>query len=226
MSRIAVVFDMDDTLYEEREYVLSGFGAVADYLQALGARAAFNPLDFMVQQLDSEGRGRIFNDLAEAMGLSEVKPQELVQVYRRHTPKIVLNQHARGAITNASDYSGLPIHVITDGHRIVQRKKANALGLNKLVQRVWFTRDFGIRAEKPSTVVFQHMVNQLGIEPRNFIYVGDDPTKDFVGPRALGALSVRVRTGRMKDVVPESGFESDFEIGSLEELQGILLAID
>jgi putative hydrolase of the HAD superfamily len=61
MSRIrAIIFDIDDTLYPERDYVLSGYRAVADaFAGRLGEADAVHAR--MVALFDTPHRGRVFN---------------------------------------------------------------------------------------------------------------------------------------------------------------------
>ncbi|HEX2953991.1 MAG TPA: HAD family hydrolase, partial [Bacillota bacterium] len=59
---MVLVFDLDDTLYEELTFVKSGFRAVAGFLQERYGIPAQPSLELMLQKLEG-GRGRIFDDL-------------------------------------------------------------------------------------------------------------------------------------------------------------------
>src|SRR5438477_4377326 len=91
--RRALLLDLDDTLYEERSYVLSGFRAVARHVEAAEPGIhADRCFDLMVKHLDQHGRDRIFDRTLLDLGC---KPeggtvQELVNVYRHHEPAIAL----------------------------------------------------------------------------------------------------------------------------------------
>jgi FMN phosphatase YigB (HAD superfamily) len=55
--------------------------------------------------------------------------------------------------------------------------------------------------------------------------VGDNPAKDFLGARRTGMVTVRIRRpdGIYRDSEPPTlEHKSDFEIGSVEELNGWL----
>src|SRR5687767_11665642 len=83
-----VVFDIDDTLYLERDYVRSGFRAVGEW-----ARARLGISDFAERSwrlFEAGVRGSIFDD---ALTESGVQPDHalvraLVDVYRTHEPAI------------------------------------------------------------------------------------------------------------------------------------------
>jgi putative hydrolase of the HAD superfamily len=63
------VFDLDDTLYEERTYVVSGFRAVAGFLSDRFGVDFHESLEWMLAELEKAGRGRIFNRLLVERGL-------------------------------------------------------------------------------------------------------------------------------------------------------------
>jgi putative hydrolase of the HAD superfamily len=77
----AIAFDLDDTLFPERDYAFSGFGAVAEWAeQALGleaGQAARNLRGYF----DSGVRGDTFNRLLHSHGLP-VEPwlKEMIRV--------------------------------------------------------------------------------------------------------------------------------------------------
>lgn len=89
----ALLIDLDDTLYDERTYVLSGFSAVAQELARRHPRLDAAALAAgMEAELDTHGRGRIFDVVLQAAGLpaSPALIGELVGVYRDHRPAISL----------------------------------------------------------------------------------------------------------------------------------------
>lgn len=218
----AVVFDLDDTLYAEATYVASGFRAVSAWLEIRAGVPSQESVNFLEVRLDADGRGKLFDSLIKEFGLRGISVRKMVSVYRAHSPKIALHNAAPKAIQDASDFTGTPVHVITDGNRLVQRKKAAALELQNFVDKIWFTRDFGIHREKPNPFIFQMVAQSLELSPRSLIYVGDDPTKDFRGPRIVGGRSVRVRQGRMASVEAKDGYEPDLEIDHIGDLRAAL----
>ena len=57
-----IVFDLDDTLYEEITYVRSGFKAVANYLyQTYKIETPDKIFRDFIQALEQQGRGRVFD---------------------------------------------------------------------------------------------------------------------------------------------------------------------
>jgi len=186
----AVVFDLDQTLYPEADYVKSGFRAVAQFVaRQLGGDAAVLGGELR-ELLQSDGRGRVFNALLTAHGWKRrLAPETLVHVYRTHVPELHLHADAAALLDRLT---GRPLGLVTDGHSTVQTRKIAALGLTDRFGASVCTADLGPEATKPAAAGFRVCLERLGIESRNAAYVGDDLAKDFAAPRALGMRTVRV----------------------------------
>jgi len=187
-------FDLDDTLYDESTFVRSGFQAVANHLAAAYGVPSDDSLVLMLEVLESDGRGRVFDTVAERLGLTGSDlVADCVEAYRNHEPSIVLAPGAGEALGRCGDD---PRYLVTDGHPGVQAAKVRALGLEDMFRAVYRTWSYGRDHAKPSLRCFEMICRAEGRDLRELVYVGDDPAKDFVGLNAVGALTVRVLTGR------------------------------
>lgn len=210
------VFDLDDTLYPESQFVLSGFAAAGAWLErergvaGLAAGAA---------ELFQRGvRGRIFDEALPALGLASdpVLLKRLVEVYREHEPRLTLYPDAARLLARLQGRCSLAL--LTDGWAQTQRNKARALGLEKLIPaRIYSDELGGPGCWKPSPRPYEAVMRMLGGSGADYLYVGDNPKKDFQGARALGWRTVRVRRpeGEHARAEPEPGSEADEEISSL-----------
>src|ERR671917_220269 len=96
-----VVFDIDDTLYLERDYVRSGFRAVGAW-----ARRTLGVPDLADQAwaaFEAGVRSTIFNEVLSGAGV-EATPEllaRMVACYREHQPDILLLADARAALDAA-----------------------------------------------------------------------------------------------------------------------------
>ena len=90
MSQLGIVFDMDDTLYFERDYVRSGFQAVAVAVARGSSVPRQGAFSLMWGLFEEGARGTTFNDLlAYYPELSErYTVADLVTLYREHAPTI------------------------------------------------------------------------------------------------------------------------------------------
>ena len=126
----AIVFDLDDTLYPERSYVLSGFKAVSQWAEKalkISAKQGFNQL---ISLYESGIRGNTFNRWLENYNLNNKKIiLELIAVYRNHTPNI---EPFVGVLELLSSLEGkYSLGLISDGFLHVQQQKLAFLGLEK-----------------------------------------------------------------------------------------------
>ena len=178
-----VVFDLDDTLYPERDYVRSGFREVA---QVLGEPEAEDELwsHFV------EGAPAI-DAYVEEHQWPERKEQ-LLDAYRTHMPQIELADSVREMLASLREH-GLKLGIITDGRPEGQRAKLDALGLWDLVDDVIITDELGgPQFRKPCDIAFRILQRRWGLPFEQMAYVGDNPRKDFLAPRQLGMGCVQV----------------------------------
>ncbi len=189
-----VVFDLDDTLYLERDYVRSGFQAVGAWLLERGAPGFFD----VAWRLFERGiRGTIFDRALGQVGLPATPERvaELVQVYRDHTPTLTLADDV-DRVFHELRQGGRRLALLTDGYLEVQRRKVAALALEPRLDTAVFSDAFGRENWKPSPVPYEAVMQSLGCAPDRCVYVGDNPRKDFTSPRRLGWGAVRlVRDG-------------------------------
>lgn len=188
----AVVFDIDDTLYLERDYVRSGFLAVGDHV-----REKFGVTGFaeMAWRLFLKGkRGRIFNEAMAALNVhdGDAHISELVAIYRAHDPRIALLSDSSPALKELVDRNVL-IAIITDGPSLSQWAKVAALGLERYASTIVVTEDLGMDMGKPNEAAFLLVQERLGLAGKSLTYVADNPNKDFVAPYRLGWGTVRIR---------------------------------
>jgi putative hydrolase of the HAD superfamily len=225
MKRTVLVFDLDDTLYAEREFVLSGFAAVDRWLQEKRGIVGFAPEATRV--FAAGKRGRIFDEVLGNLGIgdtAELVPK-LVEIYRAHKPQLTLFAEARWAIERFREHFKLGL--ITDGYAETQRNKVAALGIGKLFDCIVFTDDLGRENWKPSPMAFRLMMNRLGVEGHECVYVGDNPVKDFLAPNELGWLTVLISRdggeyGKAGGEMDTPLHKANKTIGSLRELSECL----
>ncbi|MEK4239916.1 HAD family hydrolase [Paenibacillus sp. FSL H7-0714] len=215
-----VVFDLDDTLYNEISYVESGFRAVAEYLYERYSSNVEESMSIMLNELKKNGRGKVFDRLLEYHLLySRGRVKECLGIYRQHKPKIELFDDSKNCIENLSNQN-IPLYIVTDGNKMVQKRKLIALGLyeHPAIRRCYISRRFGIKNEKPSPYCFLQICTVEKVDPFDVVYIGDNPNKDFVGIKPLGFKTVRILRGGFASLTRPKHFEADIQIRSLDEL--------
>ena len=211
-----VVFDIDDTLFLERDYVRSGFRAVEETHGIAGfADMAWS---FFTQGL----RGSIFNQALSELGLAytESSIQELVQTYRVHEPRIALLPDAAKWLEWHS--RGHYIACITDGPMASQSAKVRVLGIRRKCDYIILTDELGEGFGKPDIRSFE-MISLLSDVPvAKHVYIADNPTKDFDAPKSLGWRTVRVRRPGSLHMGIQTPRYVDVEVPDLSLLSQIL----
>lgn len=180
----AVIFDMDDTLYGEKEYVRSGYKKIAQILPQVENAAE------KLWTLFEEKKPAI-DELLKQEGIDneEVKKQCL-HAYRYQEPEIHLYPGVENLLRELRG-QGYLLGVITDGRPEGQRAKIKALGLEKLVDHIAVTDEFGgIEYRKPNPIAFKTMKETLGVEYSEMCYIGDNIKKDFIAPQQLGMKAI------------------------------------
>ncbi len=216
---MVLIFDLDDTLYPETTYVQSGFAAVAEAMKRRHGWNAAESLALMNEVLRTRGRGAVFDALLASRGaLARKAVRDCVALYRHHEPRIALAPEAE---TFLRRWPGRP-YLVTDGHKVVQAKKVEALGIRPRFERVYITHRYGVRNAKPSPYCFDLIRRAERREWSDLVYVGDNPAKDFVSLNALGGTTVRVLTGEHRSVAAKPGHDGRYRIDSLRDLESLL----
>ena len=185
----AVVFDVDDTLYPEMDFVRGGLHAAARALGVPGAGAVF------LEVLQRDGPFRLFDQGLDRLGIARTpeRIEVLVGAFRAHQAPLKPFAGVRPMLARLRA-AGVQLALVTDGYLDVQRHKVAALRLEPAVDLVVFTADVdGRRVPKPDLGAFRHVEQRLGVSGDLLAMVGDRPDKDFPGPDALGWRTLRAR---------------------------------
>lgn len=218
----AVVFDLDDTLFAERDFVLSGFHAVAERTCASLGLAPESGFRELKQLHDAGVRGTTFDRWLSRHDVTR-HPAELVEIYRTHRPTIQLFPEIGPLLNRLQSHCRLGI--VSDGYSAVQHRKVEALGIGDSFTAIIISDDLGRAHWKPSMLPFTEVLRQLGVAPREAVYVADNPLKDFYGPRAIGMASIWSRhcDGDYCRLSPPTlAYAPDHTVDSVEQLEELL----
>lgn len=190
MKYKAAVFDLDDTLYSEKQYVKSGYQRIADRI--------FHDQKIYVQLWDAFIRGEQAIDVVlEENGMfSEEMKRKCLSIYRNQTPDISLYEGVSEMLTKLRE-KNIKIGLITDGRPYGQSKKIRSLGLKKLVDEVIITDELAGNGDvtffrKPNTIAFEIMRKRLNVAFDDMIYIGDNYEKDVTAAKRFGIDCVHV----------------------------------
>ncbi|MBC7830311.1 MAG: HAD family hydrolase [Chitinophagaceae bacterium] len=181
-SKSFFIFDLDDTLFSELDFLKSAYSNISSKL------AVTLNLDIYEQMMNKyQNKENVFEWLIEKY--QSLAPfltfKWLLKEYREHLPDIRLNEDASAFIQTAYSLN-IPMGVITDGRSITQRNKLKALNIAGYFQDIIISEEFG--SEKPDErnyLYFQNKYNGM-----NFHFFGDNTSKDFIVPAKLGWTTI------------------------------------
>jgi putative hydrolase of the HAD superfamily len=191
MTSYGVLFDLDDTLYDEITFVSGAMGDVARFLASMADADVGAIHDLLLLELARSGRGRVFDAVLVELGLPARLVPTLVYVYRSARPRLELFSDA-GPLLDALARHGVAAGILTDGNAMVQYSKLQLLGLRSRMDVVVLTDAVGPGTPKPDTLGFEIACDLFGLPPERVSYVANDLRKDFAGPRTLGMQAIHV----------------------------------
>jgi putative hydrolase of the HAD superfamily len=190
----ALLFDLDDTLYPQREWLDGAWDAVAEHATAWDVdRAGLGRALRSIAALGSD-RGGIVDRALRLVGRADVPVAPLVETFRHYAPAR-LEPYPGVPETLDELARAVPLGLVSDGYPAGQRAKLAALGLTSAFSAIVWSDELGRDHRKPDPLPFHVALRELGVEPADAIYIGDRPAKDVGGAVAAGLRAVRVRTG-------------------------------
>ncbi|MBQ3105839.1 MAG: ATP-grasp domain-containing protein [Lachnospiraceae bacterium] len=203
-----IIFDLDDTLYKEKQYIRSGFKALSRHLGRPGDEEKL----WKYYQM---GKPAIDAYLT-TIGLS-ARREECIRLYREHMPEIALESQVPELMAKLKK-SGIRIGIITDGRPEGQRNKIAALGLWNITEDIIITDELGgEQFRKPCDIAFRIMQRRWGIPFEQMLYAGDNVHKDFQAPRQLGMQWILIDNG--EGIYPSG--QQGVHISQLKNLKGL-----
>lgn len=220
-----VIFDLDDTLYDEIDFCRSGFLAAAKHVTTLSdAYSADEVFAAMWQSFITGDCGSTFNVALAALGISydDNMIGKLVEIYRTHLPTLTLPPESRTTLDSL--HGSYTLGLLTDGFLPTQRLKVQALGIEHYFKAIMYTEELGRQFWKPSPRGFELLLERLQAQAQETVYVADNATKDFIAPNRLGLLTIQLLrpSGLYRQPSPLPQAAPKLKIGAIGDLAGIL----
>ncbi len=186
LSKCVVVFDLDDTLYYEIDYLKSAYKEISKEI----SKQAILPLkeEILFEEMMEEyvGKRDVFSVILKKYKIKDLTKDDLIRKYRNHKPKITLSEN-RLEILRFLKENNVKIGIITDGRSITQRHKIQTLKLDDFIEDpedIVISEEIGY--EKPSKENYLFFENKYKNENTKFFYIGDNTKKDFITPNKFG----------------------------------------
>ena len=174
-----VVFDLDDTLFSEEEFVFSGILVVENFI------TEFYKIPFKgkITNAYKNGVKDIWGWSCKKLNLPINVKDSFLWIYRNHSPKLNLFPGISLLLFELNKL-GAKIAILTDGRSTTQRSKLSALELDNFPHYISEEYD----SCKPDLKRF--LMIEKRWEGYNYVYVADNSKKDFIAPNQLGWISL------------------------------------
>lgn len=214
-----VVFDLDDTLYKEIEYLKSAYQEISQKIaKAIRGNKEAIYKD-MVQYYNEEMN--TFELILEKYE-PDLTIGDLLVMYRNHLPDLVLSENAK-AVLDLFKLKKIEMGLITDGRSVQQRNKLNALGIESYFSEIVISEEFG--TAKPNSENFKYFEKHFG--EAQYYYIGDNVKKDFLAPNALGWVTIQLKDNglnihKCSNNYNDKSYRAQFEVDELTEILEII----
>jgi len=216
----AVIFDLDDTLISEKEYVISAFNHISKVISNeynLLYEDIFNELKLLFEESPKNVFNRFFEKHKLFYTTDDIN--YLIEEYRNHEPNIKFYDDVIPCINTLRE-KGFKLGIITDGYNNSQWKKLIALNADKLFDEIIVTDDFGREYWKPNPKAFEIIRDRMKIDFSQMVYVGDNPEKDFYISKIYPIITVRINRGNIYENKDYLGnVREHYVISKLDELK-------
>lgn len=220
----AVVFDLDDTLISERQYIESGFRVVAKYISE-SSNIDVQVIYETMMSLFEKSSKQVFNRLLDYFKLSytDENIRELINIYRNHKPEISLYEDAKDILEYLYN-KDIKLGIITDGYKNAQRNKLESLNIYKYFDYIVVTDELGREYWKPHKKSYNLVKDYLNLKYEEMMYVGDNEAKDFITANELGISTIMIDrgVGVYSNTQEEEKYKAKIQISNLNELKQIL----
>jgi putative hydrolase of the HAD superfamily len=213
----AVIFDLDGTLFDRATSV----ARLARRQHARVPALRHVPVAHYVAhflELDARGyvpKDAVYRTLAAEIGAPASLADALFDDFRAHYHDACVPMLGMASLLTLLRERGMRLGIITNGGDAFQRRTVAALGIADQIDVVLISEAEGVK--KPDPEIFHRACAQLGVAPRETVFVGDHPAVDVDGAAAAGLWAVWLR-----DPFWEPPCRADAVIAQLLDLPDVL----
>jgi putative hydrolase of the HAD superfamily len=175
-NKYVFVFDLDDTLYKEIDFLKSAYNYIASYIDKDNSDSLY--LKMLEDYYSGEN---VFKVISQSYPQYSI--DMLLELYRGHYPDITLDSDTTSTLSYLKSYGKTGL--ITDGRSLTQRNKLKALGIEDYFDKILISEEMGY--SKPDIRLFQHFYEY---DACTYFYIANDTNNDFLGPNILGWKTV------------------------------------
>ncbi len=191
-----IIFDLDNTLYDEMEFFKIAYRNIAKYLSekySINSEEIYNRLIDILRQEDPTFP--IFDRLFKLYDIPKQKEiSNILEIFYNSTEGLHLYEHAIEILKELSQKYDLIL--MTDGNPRLQNRKIKELGIEDFFEEVILVDEaYGKVHRKPSPVPLISITQEFDVNSSEVVFIGDNIFKDFISPNRLKMVSIRVLRG-------------------------------
>jgi len=223
----AILFDLDDTLYDCT-------GSLVEVARRRAARALVDAglqmslqeaYDLQIKLQEAHGpRFNVFERIAENHGLDDSAIHQALEAYHSDEVEgVKLFDDVEQTLKTLRE-EGFKLALISTGVHNRQEKKVELLGLKPYFDHIEINdSERGYLTQQ----VFEHVLSRFSVRGDEAVVVGDRIYSELRIGKTYGMTTVQMLHGRFKDLIPETAEERpDYQISRIAELTNVLRLAD
>lgn len=190
----AILFDLDDTLHH-RNHAFQGWAqAFAQTYYASGQSTEAAEMSRYLVEIDQHGympRDEYFQRLQHRYPQVQGSTTELIQGYQKDVIAHVVLEAEIRLLLNHLQKQQVPIGIVTNGNTHQQKLKIAKLAIEQFTSCIFISQEFGVA--KPDPAIFLAAADCLQTDPKQLLFVGDNPVFDIWGAHQVGMKTVWIQ---------------------------------
>lgn len=230
----AIVFDLDDTLYDQQRPFQQALTSVWNDPAASGhvltdLFEAFKHMNDRVAQLETLTMTQVFDRMNSVLDHHDLPAlQHSVWLafwdrYQAEAKNITLFKEIREQLQLLKDHYELG--VITNGESHTQNQKVERLDLNQWIKQPNMVISDEVGLRKPDPRIFTYFNRLLNLQANEVVYIGDNFEKDMVGAKKAGWHAFWFNHRHLDlpkaDFIPDQTIESPVELAELLQAMSV-----
>jgi putative hydrolase of the HAD superfamily len=190
----AIIFDLDNTLVDRQE-TLKSFLRELYGLHVSQSIAEKELINFVLKedQFGYRDKTELFEEIARfTPWRTELSVMQFREYWYYHFPRHAQSMYRLHETLKELKHRNKKIGLITNGKVKTQMTKIRQLNIEDYFDSIVISEAIGTK--KPQTDIFKFAVNDLSVQIKNSVYVGDHPRNDIFGAKQIGMKTIWKRS--------------------------------
>ncbi len=186
----AIIFDLDNTLYAEKDYIELVAKEIARLLVGRTYYTEEAISNKFINIFEKTGDKNIFQNLLNELELDYDGISELIECYRNVKGDIKLYSDAQDILDFKGKYK---LGIITNGGVYTQNNKIKLLNIQEKFDSIVITGEKFLKHEwKPHYKPYKYITDELQVSVEECLFVGDRIETDILGALGVGMKAILV----------------------------------